>query len=48
MTFLAQRQVDRYMFDLGPRRMFPFQDFLDDAKNGTLAQLLLHRAHFHG
>jgi len=36
MTFLGQRQIERYMFGWGPQRMFPFTSFLDDAKNGTL------------
>ncbi|HME08323.1 MAG TPA: alkaline phosphatase family protein, partial [Bryobacteraceae bacterium] len=39
MAFLNQRQLDRYsghLFAPGPRRMFQFQSFLDDAKNGRL------------
>jgi phospholipase C len=36
MAFLNQKQLERYVFDFGPKRFFPFQQFLDDAKNGTL------------
>ena len=36
MTFLGQGQIERYMFDFGPRRMYPFEQFLDDAQKGNL------------
>jgi len=36
MAFLNQKQLERYVFDFGPRRIFPFQQFLDDAKSGAL------------
>ena len=36
MSFLGQGQLERYMFDFGPRRIYPFQQFLDDAQNGHL------------
>lgn len=36
MAFLNQGQIERYMFDLGPRRMYPFTQFLEDAQNGNL------------
>jgi phospholipase C len=36
MAFLNQKQLERFVFDFGPRRFFPFSDFLTDAKNGTL------------
>ncbi len=36
MAFLNQKQLERYVFDFGPKRFFPFQQFLDDAKKGTL------------
>jgi phospholipase C len=36
MAFLNQKQLERFVLPLEPRRFFPFQNFLDDAKNGTL------------
>ena len=36
MAFLNQKQLERFPFFFGPQRMFQFQQFLDDAKNGAL------------
>jgi phospholipase C len=36
MAFLNQKQLERFPFDFGPRRMFPFRQFLEDAQNGNL------------